>query len=171
MAKTCKAMPWYGKTMVSMARFCQVIQSFGHFLKVYVQLWPSYTKSWQDMTKLYKYIQVMAKHGKLVQSYSQIWAIYTKICSEVLMLCKITAKIGQVIQSSGQFIQIYVQIWLAKMVKLHKGKDFFSGQPVVSAHYLSGILFSAQFSSQQPVFSAQYSSGYQLFSQLIVPGV
>ena len=117
------------------------------------------------MTKLCKYIRVMAKYG----NYIQIWAIYRKICSE--MLCKITAKIGQVIQSSRQFIKIFVQIWLAKIVKLHKDKDLFSGQPVVSAHYLSGILFSAQFSSQQPVFSAQYSSGYQLFSQLIVPGV
>ena len=92
------------------------------------------------MAKLYKvmtrYDQIMqwyTSYGQIwqVQSYSQIWAIYTKICSEVAMLCKITAKIGQVIQSSGQFIQIYVQIWLAKMVKLNKDKDFFSVQPVV----------------------------------------
>ena len=123
----------------------------------YRKFWPFFESICPVMAKLYKvmirYDQIMQRYtsyGQIwqVQSFSQIWTIYTKICSEMAMLCKITAKIGQVIQSSGQFIQIYVQIWLAKLVKLHKDKDFFSGQPVVSAQYLSGILFSAQFSSQ-----------------------
>ena len=100
MAKTCKAMPWYGKTMVSMARFCQVIQSFGHFLKVYVQLWPSYTKSWQDMTKLCNDIQVMAKYGK----------------------CKVIARYGQFIQRYVQKWQCYAKLQL-KLAKLYKVLD------------------------------------------------
>ena len=49
------------------------------------------------MTKLCKEIQVMAKYGKLVSSYSQISAIYANICLELAMLCKIAARIGQVL--------------------------------------------------------------------------
>ena len=64
------------------------------------------------MPKICKDIKDMAKYGKLVQSYSKIWVIYTKICPEIAMLYK-TARIGQVIQSSGQIMQIYVQIWLS----------------------------------------------------------
>ena len=56
--KLCKALARYEKDMhsyaqiwqsnakyVSMARFGQGIQSYGQFFKVYVPLWPRYTRS------------------------------------------------------------------------------------------------------------------------------
>ena len=110
-------MAHFEKLCEALARYYKDMQSYTQISQINAKLWlglanflkymscPVMAKLYKVMIRYYQIMQRYTSYGQIwqVQSYIQIWAIYTKIFSEM-------AKIGQVIQSSGQFIQIYVQI-------------------------------------------------------------